>query len=98
MILDDLHRTDPDVREAMQEIIEKRLNEKAERWVDEYAKSIPEIGLKNFIAKQKALLTQFETYWIEQRMMDVDSETFPAKMRESDWLDALEDYQTNSQE
>lgn len=41
--------------------------------------------VNQFVKKVREDLSRFETWWIENRMMDPDSETFPETMTEADW-------------
>jgi hypothetical protein len=41
--------------------------------------------VSEYVKKQRELLKRFETWWIEQSMIDPDSESFPPDMHQVDW-------------
>lgn len=87
----DVSELSDEVCSEAQDLIDAREDtERAKDWVDGYAASVPPIALRRFITEQREMLKRFETYWIEQRMMDPESETFPEEMREPDWIEQLE--------
>lgn len=43
------------------------------------------MNVKEYVRMQKAKLQLFEDWWIEQRMIDPDSEAFPEDMDSGSW-------------
>jgi hypothetical protein len=56
------------------------------------------MNVKQFIAQQRRVLRDFETWWIEQRMIDPDAESFPEEMKAADWDEQLASFQDQQDE
>lgn len=47
-------------------------------------------NVNRFVKTQVRSLRAFETWWIEHRMVDPDSESYPEEMGDADWLEQFE--------
>lgn len=54
--------------------------------------------VRRFVREQIAALREFETYWIEQQMVEPDSESWPDEMNPGDWEEQFQIFQEEKED